>query len=309
MESLLSQCLDRQTTLLERLTRMQEHAGNHGKTIKLETFDGSGQPPFVQWSFHAREMLEAANLQPPSSLHLIMGALRGSALEIARGLREEIRGITTNQDFLDRLKELFVSPAHKQKAQAEFARRIQGQKEGIKVFHGLLKQLYHDAYDEEDQREAELIEHFIQGLKNRTLKRKLYDLIAINRFPTTYYEALDLAMTYMASEERTTIDSASNQTWHKPTRQPGTEPMDIGACRLHPRARHSNEECRQQNNGKAASQETKPASGTPHSKRKKDQCNRCGKLGHWQQDCKVKLNKPRSQNPKEGNPQRGAPAH
>jgi hypothetical protein len=249
---------------------------------------------FQGWSFHVEMQLTASGLNPPHSLYLILGALRGPALHIARVVQPEILSYRTHEAFLYKLKTLFVSPAHKEQARAAYERRVQGKREGIRVYHGLLLQLYNDAFGPEERRETDLIQHFIAGIQVRSLVRKIHDLKVIDKYPPSYPSALDICLHYMAEDERIDLEShrlqsrgyqAANSDFGYKRGQNRPEPMDIGACKLHPNAKHTNAECRMQKLVKTT--QKPPQKGTWNAPLNKTQvkCNNCKKLGHYAKDC------------------------
>jgi hypothetical protein len=290
-------------------TALQSLSGGRKKDVKLDTFDGKESSNFLQWSFHVDMTLKSVDLKPPHSLYAIMGALRGQALDIARNLQNQIYTYESNATFLAALKILFVSPAHKHQARAQYEQRVQGKGESIKVFHGLLQQLHNDAFDIEDRREPDIINHFVAGLRDRSLRLNVHNLNVIGHFPDTYSKVLDICLYYMAEKERVDIETLRLNTGNPIVQKTtshisnGVEPMEIGSCRIHKEASHSDSECftQKQRSKKTIGIVANNTSQTKHFAtknfaKKTDVCKRCKKTGHWANTCRVNLDKQKADN-------------
>ena len=294
---LFAQVLDTMNQHSQALMQLLQRPESRKRSeIKFESFDGKGgDSAFMLWSVHVKMVLKSLDLEPPHSLYAIMGALRGDALNIAQTLEEKIPTFTSNESFLAALKNLFVSPAHKHKARADFERRVQNKGESVKVFHGLLLQLFNDSFEEAEReiRQSDLIDHFVAGLRSKQIRAKLHDLKIIDLYPQTYSKALDLVLFYQAEKERIELEEARlNMGGRLPPSESkrsedGVEPMDIGAVKGKYGARpkwksHPNKS----DNKDGKSDKDEKSNSKPQNKAKKDDtCRSCGKMGHWAKDC------------------------
>jgi hypothetical protein len=305
IESILQTIAHNNQILSEQVAKTLSSFPTHGESkktggVRLDTFSNHEGESYEQWAFHVEMSLQAKELHPPQSIYTILGALRGQALDIGRSLKEQITHYSSNQDFLTALRSLFVSPAHQHQARALFERRIQEKGESVKVFHGLLLQLFNDAFNDKERREADIIDHFVSGLQDRNIRSKLHDLRVINMFPATYTKVLDICLYYMAEKEKIAIEDGrirsggyvSNGRANRNTQ----EPMDINSCKIHPSSTHTNDQCRQQSkkkNGQVKTSQSKTNfnnnNNNSNSAKSNDKCYKCNKNGHWAKDCRSNI--------------------
>ena len=253
-------------------------------------------------------LLKAKKLEPPQSLYLILGALDGPALDMCRDLSEKVSNYKTNEEFFEVLKEKFVSPAHTSIAKVNFERRCQEPKEDIKIYHGLLRSLYNDAYEVKERRENVLIERFLLGIRDKSLRQRVSELRIVNQLPTDYDGVLNKALQYLAERERfSTMENFQRRFTNPnhPQQHHGSnsmeEPMEIGSCRLHKGAKHSDSECYSQkkksnnsnsnysnNNNNNSNHNSNP--GRKQGVAGNGKCFKCGKEGHFAKSCKNQEN-------------------
>jgi hypothetical protein len=165
--------------------------------------------------------------------------LRHRAADIGRALHGKEAEYATLDLFLDKLRQLFVSPAYREKARACFLSRKQGGDETIIVYHGVLNALYDAAYAPEDRQVAALVRQFTAGLRNPEIVKQL-----ILAKPPTYQEALETALKWEGDLDVIALTlewqkkGGQGVLTHAIAGNPSTsraesygEPMEIGALR------------------------------------------------------------------------------
>ena len=238
-----------------------------GSTI-FHPYDGS-PATFDEWANHVRVMVASRKAVVPDCCYEIIGALRGSANLMAQRIVPKLASYTSLEPFLEDLRRLFVSPAHRQQARALYERRVQLPGEPVKIYHGLLHQLYNDAYEKAEQKEASLIEHFVRGLRDERIANRLLELEVEKKFPKTYDEALEMVLHYNAQHAKLAKSKAQDsrkcelelrqyREWLRDLKEPKREkevkstttftpePMEVDACKLHPFSPHTDADCRVQ---------------------------------------------------------------
>jgi hypothetical protein len=260
--------------LQQAITRSTEGRCN----IKLQPYNASRPEDFARFEEAARNAIRANNWQWPTAGYAILGALEGQAIDIARSAKPD--DYNSTDDFLVALKELFVSPAHKQKAMVEFMTRIQRSGEDITVYHGLLKDLFERAFEPQERSDRQLINQFIAGMSHVEANKQLHMEQAAGRLPMDYKKVLIMASGFISQCQLMTqeaqrravggrVEMASSyqpgvlpQPWVQPTPPlpqlpppsspfPAPVPMEIGAvsgparwCEFHKVTTHNTTECR-----------------------------------------------------------------
>ena len=172
----------------------------------------SGSTPFDKWALHVKTRVKARGAKPPHALWEIVSALEGEALDVATPIIDQVETYETVEALLRALRDKFVSPAHKHQARARFESRVQQRGESVKVFHGLLQQLFHDAYDVSERNMQVLIEHFIAGLQDRRINLRIHEMYALGTQPTTYAAALEQVLALMAEYKRSAMETERVQS-------------------------------------------------------------------------------------------------
>jgi hypothetical protein len=302
-------------------------------SLKFTTYSGElGDvfADFLRFEMNIRLVTKVMGYKMPTVATAILGQLRGRALDIGRTLQNRETEYETLDDFLTKLRSLFVSPAYKEKARAAFLSRKQGPEESIIVFHGTLSALFEAAYEERDRQAATLIRQFVSGLRNPEIVKQL-----IIAKPETYQAALESALRWEGDLDVVALTlqwqrkGGQGVLNHSIAGTPsasnggGGEPMDIGAMRYgrgrgnrgkraRPTGRHvrSRSMTRVNRGTNVFNLQTPPATrgraptrvamvtfrrSSSAPRNGSGLCFNCRKEGHWMRDCPL----PRR------NPQRG----
>ena len=281
-------------------TAPSSQAIESSKEPRIATYDGSPSFAFDDWALHTKALLTFHNLHPPRSLLVVIGALRGDALKVAGRLVETIDHYASNDEFFKRLRDIFVTPAHRDRARAEFMKRVQKKDESIKLYHGLVGQLYNDAFTEDERSERIKIDRFVDGIRNRYIREKIYDSANFgDNFPKRYSTALNIALGFEATAERMAIsdrDFGYTESLFLPTterslllRSRVRAPMpEIGAMK--PLEVNPNQ--KQIEFFPPKRQGTNPRRSKPKGSKVvvRKSCTHCGKVGHEAEKCWIRLN-------------------
>lgn len=252
---------------------------------------------FREWRFSVAMKLAALDVKAPQSVYFILGALSGTAQDIARDLSTKVSDFTTTESFLDHLAARFTTSAHKKRALLNYETRTQQPNEPIKRYAGLLRDYYHEAFGATIDHQA-LISKFISGLNNKLTKQQLLQLEVFGVKPATFDEVVDKALSLQSNDEIANLSEEYHKIlasgkWNHTSSAP--EPMEVGACHLHPHGRHEDHDCRAQKFLRATKingpKKTEPqVSGNEKGRMI---CYRCNRSGHVKAECRVKLPKPK----------------
>lgn len=265
------------------------HGGDHNQrdrksnSIPLPTFtyESASSRAFREWQFGCRMRLKAQDIVAPQSIYLLLGALHGRAFDIAHDLQDRIANYPTTDLFLQELELRFSSKDNATRSAFAYNSRVQLPNEEIKVYAGLLADAYRDAFGPNiDQ--GSIIKKFITGLRIPGVKTAMLQLQVYNAYPKTLEEAVDKAVSLESAGVISQLHDSYNKLltsskWN--TTMKTNEPMEIGACSLHPNAQHDDKNCKTQ-------RWTRDATKT---KEKTMICYRCQRTGHMKKDCRVKL--------------------
>ena len=192
--------------------------------IKFDTFAFDGVDPqaeFDRFEQNVKMVATVMKYKVPEVCSAILGQMRGKAADIARsliGTEDEYRDL---DEFMHRLRSLFVSPAYQEKARSAFLARIQKPRENIIAYHGVLKTLFEKAYQGTERNEITLIRQFIAGLRNAQINERLH----LDQ-PRSYQDALDRALYLEGTYEVIAIE-AKRREQNGQTPAP-THPLPIG---------------------------------------------------------------------------------
>ncbi len=271
--------------LQQQVAHMQQQQGAQRMNLKIPVFEGQSAQEYERWVRAARVICRGNQYTLEQTIVAIISAMTGRASDIASTLSTDPASYTHVEDFFTQLKSLFVTPAFREVARAQFQSRVQGPQEPIRVYHAMLHKVWIDAYGQEEEpwrtdpdmpappgarredppghRSRRLIEAFMQGLRQYQVRIKIRDSITFGMPIHTYNEALVRALAFLSNQERARQEGermqhattgASRFAWDQPALVRGAkaadvpEPMDIGGvwCRVHKTAAHSNQECRAQ---------------------------------------------------------------
>jgi len=201
--------------------------------LKFDTFSFESADPqaeFDRFEQNVKMVATVMKYRAPEVCSAVLGQMRGKAADIARsliGTEDEYRDL---DEFMLRLRSLFVSPAYQEKARSAFLARIQKPRENIIAFHGVLKTLFEKAYQGEERNEITLIRQFIAGLRNSQINERLH----LDQ-PRSYQDALDRALHLEGTYEVIAIE-AKRREQNGQTSAPihalpigRADAMDIGA--------------------------------------------------------------------------------
>ena len=229
--------------------------------LKFDTFSFEGPNPaqdYDRFEQNCRMVCQVMGYQVPEVCYAILGQLRGKAADMGRSLLGTERDYADLDEFLGRLRSLFVSPAYREKARSAFLSRIQQPDESIIAFHGILRSLWEKAYTEAERQEVHLIRQFVAGIQDIRVNERLH-LNPQADYNATLAEALRLEGTFEViniEAKRRSLNGKMNvlQSQAFPqASQGGPEAMEIGNVSMHrnPRGRgnyHSNQRGRSYHN-------------------------------------------------------------
>lgn len=203
--------------------------------VQFDTFSFEGKDPqaeFDNFEQNVRCVIAAMNYPYPEVCNVIIGQMRGTAAQMVRDLAGNYAPYADLNAFLNRLRQIFVSPAYREKARVEFETRIQKETENTVIYHGALRALWERAFPVQERQEQELIRRFIAGLRNRKVNEGMHLLQIVN-----YGEAIQEAMRLEATYEIINIEARRRQNGGVGTLPNTTsgiatggqaEPMEIG---------------------------------------------------------------------------------
>lgn len=220
--------------------------------LQYDTYSYEGTDPqsdFDNFEQNVRVVTAAMQYPFPAVCNAIIGQMRGTAAQMVRDLAGNYDQYHDLNEFLDRLRQIFVSPAYREKARAAFESRRQMKNETIIAFHGILRSLWEKSFPVEERQVATLTRQFISGLRNHKIVEKLID-----QQPETYEAALQEAMRLEGNSEilnmiirrqqgedsgslhqqfpsKSGVQSHQNQITNVPSNAP--EPMEIGNISYH----------------------------------------------------------------------------
>jgi len=202
--------------------------------IKFDTFAFEGTDPqseFDRFEQNIKMVSAVMKYRVPDVCSAILGQLRGRAADIGRSLIGTENTYADLNEFMMRLRSLFVSPAYQEKARAAFLTRIQKPRESIIAYHGILKVLWDKAYHADEKKEITLIRQFIAGVRSTQINERLH----LDQ-PGTYQDVLDRALQLEGTYEVISLEArrreqngqGSTLTHSIPLGGRGADPMDVG---------------------------------------------------------------------------------
>lgn len=308
----------------ERLNHMAAAAHNQPRfRVQFDTFSFEGPDPqadFDNFEQNVRCVIAAMNYPYPEVCNVIVGQMRGTAAQMVRDIVGNYQPYPDLNAFLNRLRQIFVSPAYREKARVEFETRIQKETENTVIYHGAMRALWQRAFPVAERQEQELIRRFIAGLRNRKVNEGMHLLNIAN-----YREAIQEAMRLEATYEIINIEAKRRQnggvgmlpnttaTGNQAGAQ--AEPMEIGNLSMQQRNKkgYNNKNQGQRKNYSSSNYRNKGYQGQnyqrkPFDKNKpkrnqmevnnvnKDECLECGGKGHWAYECTTKQKKQKFRN-------------
>jgi len=135
--------------------------------VQFDTFSFEGTDPqadFDNFEQNVRCVIAAMNYPYPQVCNVIIGQMRGTAAHMVRDLVGNYAPYVDLNAFLNRLRQIFVSPAYREKARVEFETRIQKENENTVIYHGAMRALWQRAFPVAERQEPELIGRFVAGL-------------------------------------------------------------------------------------------------------------------------------------------------
>lgn len=216
--------------------RLQELQAPHVRyNLKFDTFSYEGANPaqdYDRFEQNVRMVSQVMGYQVPGVCFAIIGQLRGQAADMARSLVGTENDYPNLNTFLNRLRQLFVSPAYQEKARSLFLSRIQRPGETIIGYHGTLRALWEKAYNDDERQEITLVRQFIAGIQDARVNERLH-LTPPDDYNNALQEALRLEGTYEVIQleaKRRSMNGRSHmshtQTFSTPNN--GPQPMEIG---------------------------------------------------------------------------------
>jgi len=163
--------------------------------LQFAEFDAEGRNPevdFETWEQRVRLVCGAQGyVYNENLIQAILALFKGRAALMIRSLGHDVAELNTLDVLLERLRQIFVSPAYRDKARAAFYSRIQQRGETLIAFHATLRSLWERAFVEADRNERILIKQFISSITNQEVMKQL---LLENDDNATYQEILEEAM-------------------------------------------------------------------------------------------------------------------
>ena len=176
----------------------QQHSQNANKdksksTLKMVQLTKHGVSPLEFSRFENISYLckETNKWTDQETLLHVLGNLHGNAADNARSLSRKIEDYTNLREFFQKLRERFVSIAHRAIAQVNFKDIVQQKDENIRSFHARLRTAWFDAFGKEEEpwlfdtnikpptgvnpgqpgeSSQTLIKHFLQNLRSDVIR-------------------------------------------------------------------------------------------------------------------------------------------
>lgn len=228
----------------------------HYRGIQFAEFDAEGKNPevdFETWEQRIRLVCGAQGyIYNETLIQAILALFKGRAALMVRSLGHDIAELGTLDILLGRLRQIFVSPAYRDKARAAFHGHTQQKGESLLAFWATLQSLYDRAFDANDRNERILIRQFVSSIANEEIMKQL---LLQNNEDATYQEVLDEAMRIEGTLELVQLHKIRLAHGGQMQTQPnmmmfpttsrgasgagGVVPMDIGNLSIndHPRGR------------------------------------------------------------------------
>jgi len=211
--------------------------------LQFAEFDAEGRNPevdFETWEQRVRLVCGAQGYAYNEMLiQAILALFKGRAALMIRSLGHDAAELNTLDVLLERLRQIFVSPAYRDKARSAFYSRVQQKNETLIAFHATLRSLWERAFDAADQNERILVKQFIASISNKEVMKQL---LLENDEDATYQNVLEEAMRIegtleilQLNQERLARGGQLSTQQHlmmlPPARAPaggGAVPMEIG---------------------------------------------------------------------------------
>lgn len=180
------------------------------KLVKGE--DQANNNAFRIWETSVRSVIETNDLRWPQTGTGIIGSLNEGGAGVytqhlyQRLYQQEIRpngDIHNLDELLTALRKKIVGHCYREKARALFDVKTQNSSEGIIEYHGEFERIHRDAFENPDDHQSVLIDHFISGLRNKEVMRDL-----IKNRPATYAGALTQSLQQEGFAERFQLNQA-----------------------------------------------------------------------------------------------------
>ena len=237
--------------------------GGGGQVIKLARYSHDAQDKdkrtveFLRWLSHLKHCAHANNWNVQRTIDTALGSLDGVAADTTQAMVRTQDAYGGNMEtFFIALTKKFVSATFETVARTRFFTRRQEADESIEVYHGQLAALYEQAYARVDEpwryqaganppdpwqandpvgfRSGRLMEQFVAGIRNYTIKSQLRLSQTLIGIPGTYDALLERVMSLEGHQEQNAYENKmmgrgrDNTSANKPPPR-RDEPMDIGA--------------------------------------------------------------------------------
>lgn len=277
------------------------------KIVKGE--DQANNNAFRIWETSVRSVIETNDLRWPQTGTGIIGSLNEGGAGVytqhlyQRLYHEELRpnGDIRNLDqLLVALREKLIGHCYREKARALFDVKTQSASEGIITYHGDFDIIHRDAFENPQDHQNVLIDHFISGLRNREVMRDL-----IKNRPATYSAALTQALEQEGYSERFQLNQARIKNGGQlPTRYLNAprgktanrsnagEPMDVDNVNRRDQPKAGNAK----NVWKQGQKHPQRNEDKQKGKKKDIKCYNCDLTGHIAKNCRKPKRKRKAAN-------------
>ena len=185
---------------VDQASSVAEKGGKCRNNARVRPY--GGEPVVEPWSFWRQHFHAVAQFNR-WSVHeaklMLVAAMRGEAQATAQAA--EVQSVKTVEELLDAYEKVFLPPTLMATLRKAFMKIRQKKGESIRYLATRISHSYRTIYKEEERRERDLVDRFIEALEDRKVARDT-DL----KDPETLQDAVNYALQAASWGERTTLE-------------------------------------------------------------------------------------------------------